>query len=141
VAQGCTLCRLAIGKIVQDCVFNVLFVGGAAGAARRTLLGAVEQNGLPGFADAIAGRAPHLSHKGKHAAKDFAQRHQVVLRDPRRQFHQLRGQDRLLIKHCFDQTGLDRRSFIVQAGYHTNQLLVAERHDHPAAHGRVVIVL
>ena len=141
MAQGSALRRLPVGEIVQHGVFNVLFVRGAAGAARRTLLGAIEQDGLARFADAIAGRAAHLSHERKHAAQHFAQRRQVVLRNPGGQLHELGVEDRLLVKHRFNQPCLDRRSFIVQAGDHPNQLFLAEGHDDAAADWRVVFGL
>ena len=68
-------------------------------------------------------------------------RREVVLRDPGGQLHELGVEDRLLVEHGFDRPRLHRRSFIVQAGNHPNQLFVAEGHDHAAADGRIVFGL
>ncbi len=141
LAQGSTPGRLPVGEIVQHGVFEVLFVGGAARAARRTLLGAIEQDGLAGFADAVAGGAAHLRHERQHAAQHLAQRHEVVLRNPGGQLHELGVEDRLLVEHGFDRPRLHRRSFIVQAGDYPNELFVAEGYYHAAANRRIVFGL
>src|ERR1700683_1859287 len=141
MAPGSALCALPIGEIVQHDVFDVLFVRGAARATRRTLLGAIEQDRFAGFADAVAGRAAHLGHERKHAAQHLAQRHNVVLRNPRGQLHELSIEDRLLVKHRFDRPRLDWRSFIVQPGDHPNELFVAEGYYYAATDGWIVFAL
>ncbi len=72
VTQGSALGRLPVGEIVQHRVLEVLFVRSEARPARRTLLSAVEQDGLADFADSIAGGAADLRHERKHAAQHLA---------------------------------------------------------------------
>jgi hypothetical protein len=60
-----------------------------------------------------------------------------AVRRERRELHELGVEDRLLVKHRFDQPGLDGRSFIMQPRDHPNQLFLAEGHHDAAAYGRI----
>ena len=104
-------------------------------------MGAFEKDALPGLADAIADRAAYFCHQREHAAQHFPQRGQVVLRNPGRQLHQLGVENRHLVKYRFNQPCFDRRSLIVQAGDHTDQLFLAKGHHDAAPDWGVILGL
>ncbi len=132
------LAHRPVSQAVQDGVLRVLFFDRALRAARRSLLRARVQRLQPGFRDAILPRATHFGRQGQHRAEHFAERRQVVLRDPLAQFHEVRIEHRLAVEHLqhiFDREArLHARLAIVQRHHHARQAFGTKRHEHAPAH-------
>ena len=83
--------------------------------------------------DVVADDAPKLRRQRQHGAKYFADRRDVVLRDPAAQLHQLRGQCGRRVEYLAQAPGLELRLAIMQLGDNAAQPLLAEGHDDATA--------
>ena len=90
----------------------------------------------PSFGDAIANRSFELRGQRQHGAKHFAERRQIVVRNPFAQPKELLIEHRRSIKHTENVFGLHFRRTIMKDGDDSRHALLAEwNQDAPADHG------
>ena len=87
--------------------------------------------------DAIADRALELRAQRQHGAKHFAQRSQIVVRNPRAQLHELLIQHWRGVQHAEDIFRLNFGRAIMQHSDDARHALLAKGHEHAAAHHRL----
>lgn len=81
----------------------------------------------PGIGDAVAESVAHFGAERKHAAKDFADRSEVVLRDPLSKFKELGGKQGRGVKDSFDSFGFEVGGRIgMKGGHESDEFFVAE---------------
>ncbi len=127
-------------EIVEDFVLDVLLFGRATGATRRSLLCAVEERLTALICDAEQHLLAHFTHQRKHGAQDFADRRDVIERDPLCQFEKLRREDGFFIENVEEQLCFDRRRFVVNAQDDACQFLIAEGDENARANGGYRVV-
>ncbi len=129
--------RLARLERVEDRIFLVLFFRRQPRTARRALLRSRKERLPSHLGDAIENEPPHFTHQGQHRAEDFADRRQVVLRNPLAQLHQFARQNRFAVENREQRLSFDRRGIVVDANHHARQFFVAKGNEDPRADGRI----
>src|SRR5215467_7890436 len=88
------------------------------------------------FGDGIDPGLSYFGREWKHAAKDLAERSEIILRDPLAKVHQALVQYRLGVEHLQKLFSFNGRLAVMQSGHHAGLALVAERNQHSPTHWR-----
>ena len=89
------------------------------------------------FGDAIRDGAFKFRAQRQHGAEHFAERCQVIIRDPFGQAHELLMEDGSGIEDVEDAFGFYRRLAIMYLDDHARHPLLPERYQHSPAHHRL----
>jgi hypothetical protein len=126
---------LAVFEVIEDRVLAVLVFGGKLRSSRCAFLRAFVENAAAGFGDAVDELAAHFGGERHHAAKDFAKRRDVILRDPFGETHQFGREQGSVVEELLD--GLDFEvvggRVVVGADDDAHQALSAEGDEHARA--------
>ena len=130
-AEGGGLGDGSIFEIVEDGVLAILIFRGETRAAGRAFFGSLIEDFAARFGDAIDEVTLDLGSEGEHAAKDFAERSDVVLGDPGGEAHEFIGQDRCVVEDLLDGFGFNAfgERIVVKTGDDAHKPLAAEGNE------------